>query len=109
MIGTLYCAKQNFEFGISRIIKSLQPLEKKLETDTWFYAKRCFVAIADGLSKHSVFLNDKTVTDILRFLESVYIAGKEIPATLSLMDKSHRTVASEAYQIYMVIAKYHDL
>jgi hypothetical protein len=40
-IGTLYCAKGNFEFGISRIIKSLEPYNKKLETDTWFYAKRC--------------------------------------------------------------------
>lgn len=40
VIGTLYCAKGNFEFGISRIIKSLEPYNKKLETDTWFYAKR---------------------------------------------------------------------
>jgi len=39
VIGTLYCAKGNFEFGISRIIKSLDPYDKKLHTDTWFYAK----------------------------------------------------------------------
>jgi hypothetical protein len=25
----------NYEFGISRIIKSLEPYNKKLETDTW--------------------------------------------------------------------------
>ena len=25
VIGTLYCTKGNFEFGISRIIKSLEP------------------------------------------------------------------------------------
>jgi tetratricopeptide repeat protein 30 len=36
VIGTLYCAKGNFEFGISRIIKSLEPYEKKLGTDTWY-------------------------------------------------------------------------
>lgn len=35
VIGTLYCAKGNFEFGISRIIKSLEPYDKKLGTDTW--------------------------------------------------------------------------
>ena len=35
VIGTLYCAKGNFEFGISRIIKSLDPYDKKLHTDTW--------------------------------------------------------------------------
>eukprot|EP00892_Ulva_mutabilis_P003389 jgi/Ulvmu1/1421/UM011_0150.1 len=109
VIGTLYCAKQNYEFGISRVIKSLQPLERKLETDTWFYAKRCFVAIADGLAKHTVFLNDKTVMDILEFLESVHAAGKEMPATLSLLDKSHRTIASEANQIYTVVAKHHNI
>eukprot|EP00002_Diphylleia_rotans_P030417 TRINITY_DN624_c0_g1_i1.p1 TRINITY_DN624_c0_g1~~TRINITY_DN624_c0_g1_i1.p1 ORF type:complete len:588 (+),score=134.86 TRINITY_DN624_c0_g1_i1:261-2024(+) len=35
VIGTLYCAKGNFEFGISRVIKSLEPFDKKLGTDTW--------------------------------------------------------------------------
>lgn len=40
VIGTLYCAKGNFEFGISRIMKSLEPYERKLGTDTWYYAKR---------------------------------------------------------------------
>ncbi len=35
VIGTLYCAKGNYEFGVSRIIKSLEPYDKKLETDTW--------------------------------------------------------------------------
>ncbi|XP_075221413.1 tetratricopeptide repeat domain 30 isoform X2 [Lycorma delicatula] len=34
VIGTLYCAKGNYEFGISRIIKSLEPYNKKLGTDT---------------------------------------------------------------------------
>ncbi len=30
VIGTLYCAKQNFEFGISRIMKSLEPYNRKV-------------------------------------------------------------------------------
>jgi tetratricopeptide repeat protein 30 len=42
VIGTLYCAKGNYTFGVSRIVKSLEPFQKKLGTDTWFYAKRCF-------------------------------------------------------------------
>mmetsp|Transcript_13033 Transcript_13033/g.35479 ORF Transcript_13033/g.35479 Transcript_13033/m.35479 type:complete len:586 (+) Transcript_13033:92-1849(+) len=29
VIGTLYCSKGNYEFGISRIIKSLEPYDKK--------------------------------------------------------------------------------
>ena len=47
VIGTLYCAKGNFEFGISRIIKSLEPYDKKLGPDTWYYSKRCFLALAE--------------------------------------------------------------
>lgn len=35
VIGTLYCSKGNFEFGISRVIRSLEPYQKKLEADTW--------------------------------------------------------------------------
>jgi tetratricopeptide repeat protein 30 len=30
VIGTLYCSKGNFEFGISRIMKSLEPFNKKV-------------------------------------------------------------------------------
>jgi tetratricopeptide repeat protein 30 len=30
VIGTLYCAKGNYEFGMSYICKSLDPLEKNL-------------------------------------------------------------------------------
>lgn len=30
VIGTLYCSKSNYEFGIGRIIKSLEPLQKKV-------------------------------------------------------------------------------
>lgn len=48
----------NFEFGISRIIKSLEPYEKKLGTDTWFYAKRCFLALAEqvGVTVYALLL-----------------------------------------------------
>jgi hypothetical protein len=38
VIGTLYCAKGNFEFGISRIMKSLEPFNKKVwETNIAWY------------------------------------------------------------------------
>lgn len=30
VIGTLYCTKGNYEFGISRIIKSFEPMNKKV-------------------------------------------------------------------------------
>lgn len=32
VIGTLYCSKGHYEFGISRVIKSLEPFSKKVLT-----------------------------------------------------------------------------
>ena len=79
MIGTLYCAKGNFEFGISRVMKALEPYSKKLGTDTWFYAKRAFLALADTLAKHMIMLKDATFNEILGFLDAVDLHGKSIP------------------------------
>ena len=33
VIGTLYCAKGNYKFGISRVIKSLEPYNKKVRVE----------------------------------------------------------------------------
>ena len=65
VIGTLYCTKGNYEFGISRVIKSLEPYDKKLETDTWFYAKRCVVALLDLLCKHMITVPDSTLDEVM--------------------------------------------
>ena len=75
VIGTLYCAKGNFEFGISRVMKALEPYPKKLGTDTWFYAKRAFLALADTLAKHMIMLKDATFSEILAFLDAVEVHG----------------------------------
>lgn len=118
VIGTLYCAKGNFEFGISRIIKSLEPYEKKLHTDTWFYAKRCFLALAENLSKHLLVLKDSAVEEILEFLDKAETAGKNIPSLIGpqvdLGDQAggegsseHRTVAYEARQLKNLFLKLH--
>lgn len=60
VIGTLYCAKGNYEFGISRIMKSLEPYDKKLGTDTWYYTKRCFLGLAQTMAKNMVTLKVRT-------------------------------------------------
>ena len=73
VIGTLYCTKQNFEFGISRIIKSLDPINKKLDSETWFYTKRCFLALADNLAKQMITVKNKTLTMLLTM---VYFLAK---------------------------------
>lgn len=101
VIGTLYCAKGNFEFGITRIIKSLEPYHRKIMTDTWFYAKRCFLALAAALAKHMVQLKDATFEEIGAFFDCAAMYGAKIPATIhpdpSKQDMSERnTVKYEA-------------
>lgn len=96
VIGTLYCAKQNYEFGLSRVMKALEPLEGKLEADTWFYAKRCILALVDGLAKHMIFMQDKSFDDNVAFLERVAAAGADVPVSVTAMDRSSRCVSDEA-------------
>lgn len=81
IIGTLYCAKGNYEFGISRVIKSLEPYNKKLGTDTWFYTKRCFLSLLENMAKHMIMLRDTVAHESVQFLEHCELYGKDIPVT----------------------------
>jgi len=97
-IGTLYCAKGNFEFGILRVIKALEPFEKRLSPDTWHYAKRCFVAMLDNMAKHMIMVKDATVQEMLACLEEIEKAGRDKYATYEgeSDEEERRTIASEA-------------
>merc|ERR1712222_113074 len=100
-IGTLYCAKGNFEFGISRIIKSLEPYDRKIGVDTWYYAKRCFLALGETLGKNMILLKDEAFDDIIGFFDAAAQVGKNIPTTISPLENQEnsegkRTVAQEA-------------
>jgi tetratricopeptide repeat protein 30 len=116
VIGTLYCAKGNFEFGISRIIKSLDPYDKKLHTDTWYYAKRCFLALAENMSKHMLILKDTSMDEILEFLDKAEIAGQKVPSIIAAQvdvgdgsaDTAPQTVAFEARQLKNLFLKLYD-
>ncbi|XP_028395432.1 tetratricopeptide repeat protein 30A-like isoform X2 [Dendronephthya gigantea] len=79
VIGTLYCAKGNYEFGMSRIIKSVEPYNKKLGTDTWYYAKRCFISLLENMAKHMIMLRDSITLEIIQFLEHCEVYGRNIP------------------------------
>ncbi|XRB01471.1 tetratricopeptide repeat protein 30 [Pycnococcus provasolii] len=105
VIGTLYCAKQNFEFGIQRIIRSLEPYSKKIETDTWFYAKRCFLALIEQLSKHMVMVKDATFQECFSFLEEAEKHGAKIPTSFNADGSDGRTVAIEARAIRSMLMK----
>uniref|UniRef100_A0A3Q3DUU5 Tetratricopeptide repeat protein 30 n=1 Tax=Hippocampus comes TaxID=109280 RepID=A0A3Q3DUU5_HIPCM len=82
VIGTLYCTKGNYDFGISRVIKSLEPYNKKLGTDTWFYAKRCFLSLLENMSKHIITLKGVMVQECIQFLENCEEYGREVPAII---------------------------
>ncbi|KAF5889041.1 tetratricopeptide repeat protein 30A isoform X1 [Clarias magur] len=82
VIGTLYCAKGNYDFGISRVIKSLEPYNKKLGTDTWFYIKRCFLSLLENMAKHMIMLRDTVVQDCVQFLEHCELYGRDVPAVI---------------------------
>ncbi|XP_074647569.1 intraflagellar transport protein 70A-like [Tubulanus polymorphus] len=82
VIGTLYCAKGNYEFGISRVIKSLEPYNKKLGTDTWFYAKRCFLSLIENMAKHMIMLRDSVLQECIQFLEHCEIYGRDVKAII---------------------------
>ncbi|XP_077387459.1 intraflagellar transport protein 70A [Festucalex cinctus] len=82
VIGTLYCTKGNYDFGISRVIKSLEPYNKKLGTDTWFYAKRCFLSLLENMSKHIITLKWVVVQECIQFLENCEEYGREVPAMI---------------------------
>lgn len=78
MIGTLYCSKGNFDFGIGLIIKSLDPVKDKLGTDTWYYTKRCFLALIEKIIKKSFELKDPFYSQLITFLDDAYLNGKNI-------------------------------
>ncbi|KXZ54715.1 hypothetical protein GPECTOR_4g783 [Gonium pectorale] len=108
VIGTLYCAKGNYEFGVSRIIKSLEPYDKKLETDTWYYAKRCFLSLIENLAKHMIVLKDSSFTEIMAFLNEAEKYGKDIRVVFNEGKHQSRAIASEARMLKKMFLKLRD-
>jgi tetratricopeptide repeat protein 30 len=105
VIGTLYCAKGNFDFGISRIVKSLEPYERKLGTDTWYYAKRCFLSLAEALAKHMLTLTDATFEEINRFFVAAEQHGAKILTVVAGSpdaDKTEPWKCNVAYEARML-------
>ena len=85
-------------FGVSRIIKSLEPYQKKLGTDTWYYAKRCFASLIETLAKHMLVLPDSSFNELLNFLDAVEVHGKDIKTVIDPLEEHDpkKTVAYEA-------------
>ena len=110
VIGTLYCTKGNYSFGVSRIVKSLEPFQKKLGTDTWFYAKRCTMSLLETLAKHMLVLPDSSYNELLNFLDAVEIHGKKVKTKIDPLGESKEedTAAYEAKLIKKLVLKLRD-
>ena len=52
------------------MIKSLEPYQKKLGTDTWYYAKRCFLSLIENMAKHMLMMKDAFLNECVQFLEA---------------------------------------
>lgn len=104
VIGTLYCAKNNYEFGISRIIRSFEPIGKKLCTDTWYYAKRCLLSLFERLSKFMLILEDRTILDIIQFLLLCEKSGRNIKTYIDPKSKDdHKNNVSYEAKILWIL------
>lgn len=58
----------------------MEPFQKKLGVDTWFYVKRCFLSLLESLSKHLIMIPDNVLYECLDFLDYCELYGKEIKA-----------------------------
>lgn len=111
VIGTLYCERENFEFGINRICKSLDPLEIKLGPDTWYYAKRCLMALASKVAKHMIIPQRDLFQEIFEFLDDVMKYGKDITSQIvdhhsaERSEESSTTISLEALKLKRAFIK----
>lgn len=82
VIGTLYCAKGNYEFGLSRIAHALDNATAgiRLCADTWFYVKRCVLGLLTGLAKQTLVLPSVVIEEVLNLLYTCQMHGIAIPA-----------------------------
>lgn len=111
VIGTLYCAKNNFQFGVSRIIKSLEPYDKKLGAQTWFYAKRCLCALIENMAKQLIMVEDSAVQEMIDFFEACEIHGRNVSTAQDVLaqtdafDTGRQTVTYEARHLKNLLLK----
>lgn len=94
VIGTLYCVKYNYEFGITRIIKSVEPVEKKLNRDTWFYAKRCILSMLENICKMTTVVSDIVLIQCIDFLMECEKYGLTIKASSKPTSAEHKRTES---------------
>lgn len=87
IIGTLYCVKNNHEFGLNRMFKSMRPLKFKLDYTLWFYLKRCILCMLDSHCNQMIYMSDDLFNLIIGILIQCEQHGAEIyPTNRSTFD-----------------------
>ncbi|XP_037817346.1 tetratricopeptide repeat protein 30 homolog [Lucilia sericata] len=83
VVGTLYCAKSNYEFGLSRIAHALEGGSgARLYADTWLHVKRCILGLLTGMAKQNIILPYPSLQEVMNFLKSCEINGIFTPANI---------------------------
>jgi tetratricopeptide repeat protein 30 len=97
VIGTLYCSKDMYSFGLKLVIESLKPMNEKLGTDTWYYTKRCLLSYIEKAMKKLTSIDENLYDHLIDFLDSAYQEGKNI-TTIIYVEKSERHKSTVAYE-----------
>ena len=113
VIGTLYCANKNFDFGIDYVFKAFNPMHEKLTADTWLYAKKCLFELLRCLSLRQCVLEDQMYEKILDFLDNVDKHGKKIESIIDLTvaaeeARENQTISFEARVIKAMLLRLYD-
>ena len=99
----------NFEFGISRVMRALEPLPGALDAARWRAAAAALLALLDAAAKHMVALKDALVAELLAWLEDVESAGRGLvvgpPPAPGL---APQTAWSQARALRALLMKMHD-
>ncbi|OHT11745.1 TPR Domain containing protein [Tritrichomonas foetus] len=113
VIGTLYCAHKNFEFGIDYVFKAFNPMHTKLNPDTWFYSKKCLCEVLRSMSMRQYIMPDEQFEKICNFLDDVDKNGKKIESIfdMTLMaEEAHenQTISFEARTIKAMLLRLYN-
>lgn len=109
VIGTLYCVRNNYAFGILRIIKAFEPFERRLGPTTWLYAKRCFVSLFEKLARHLLVLDEATHLEVLKFFDNAELYGKKVSTNLDTFKENAPKPPMDKVSYDARLLKYHWL
>ncbi|CAO1301325.1 unnamed protein product [Diamesa serratosioi] len=112
VIGTLYCAKGNYEFGLSRIAHALMvegESNTRLCADTWLHVKRCILGLLGCLAKQTIVIPSLAIQDTQNFLHACEVFGLTTPSVLSVINDDSEdqspTIGIEARKLRYLLMK----